>query len=270
MLRNEGDRLTRAIVSTPRDAYFDVNTHQANNIVELADRETTREQHDALKSAMAGVGCEVVDVPELAKHPNSVFPRDVALSTPEGYIQLRVGLEARRGEERWIAQALDTIGEPLVGVIEAPGTVEGGDVVLAGAIAFVGRSNRTNDEGVEQLAGMMAKLGYEMRVAQLEATYLHLGGAMSVVGPERIICCRGVFPDDYFRGFDLIDVTRRGPSTGNVICLRDGEVIANAAENAEAIRTLTDRGFTVHALDLSEFRKGSGGPTCLVLPVERV
>jgi N-dimethylarginine dimethylaminohydrolase len=100
MLSNEGDRLKRVIVSTPHEAYFDVTTHRANNIPEVADPDTTRKQHDALKGVMAGAGCEVVDVAELPRHPNSVFPRDVALNTPEGYIQLRVGLEARRGAAR--------------------------------------------------------------------------------------------------------------------------------------------------------------------------
>jgi dimethylargininase len=270
MLRNEGDRLTRVIVSTPQDAYFDASTHAANNIVELADREETRCQHDALKAVMTRFGCTVTDVPELANHPNSVFPRDAALSTPEGYIKLRMGLEARCGEEEWVAAALESMGEPCVGVITAPGTVEGGDVVLAGSVAFVGRSNRTNEDGVRQLSGMLDKMGYEVRTVSLEDRYLHLGGAMSLLGPARALCCRGVFPDDYFGGFDTIEVTQRGASTGNVIYLGDGEVIANVAENAEVIGVLEDQGLINHALDLSEFRKGSGGPTCLILPVERV
>ena len=79
MLTNEGDRLTRVVVSTPRDAYFDVGTHGGANIPELADRERTIEQHDALKTTMADFGCEVIDLPELAADPNSVFTRDIAL-----------------------------------------------------------------------------------------------------------------------------------------------------------------------------------------------
>jgi arginine deiminase len=55
-----------------------------------------------------------------------------------------------------------------------------------------------------------------------------------------------------------------------VICLGENEVIANIAENAEAIRELEKEGITVHSIDLSEFRKGTGGPTCLILPIERI
>lgn len=268
MLRSEGDRLTRVVVSTPRDAYFDVSTHGAANIPELADRELTIRQHDELKATMAEFGCEVIDVPEFAGHPNSVFTRDVAVCTPGGHIKLRMGLAARRGEEGWMSEALESIGERCVGEIREPGTVEGGDIILAGAIAFVGVSERTNEEGARQLTGMLADMGLEVRTVWIQG-YMHLGGAMSLIGPERVLCCRGVFPEGLFKGFDTIEVEPRGPSTGNVICLQENEVIANAAENAPVIRRLEREAVRVHALDLSEFRKGAGGPTCLVLPVER-
>ena len=72
-------------------------------------------------------------------------------------------------------------------------------------------------------------------------------------------------------GFETIEVPHQNykPSVGNVICLQENEVIANAAENMETINILENNGVTVHHLDLSEFRKGAGGPTCLILPIER-
>ncbi|NIN71758.1 MAG: amidinotransferase [Gemmatimonadetes bacterium] len=270
MLRNEGDRLTRVVVSTPHDAYFDVSTHEGANIPELADRERTIEQHDALKATMRDFGCEVIDLPELAGDPNSVFTRDMALATPHGHIKLRMGLEARRGEEAWISGALEALGEPCIGEITAPGTVEGGDVILMGGVAFVGLTGRTNDQGIRQLSRMLSEVGYEMRVARLDSEWMHIGGPMSAIGPERVLCCRGVFPHDFLSGFETVEVEPLGPSTGNVICLAEDEVIANAAENAPVIAQLESSGVKVHGLDLSEFRKGAGGPSCLVLPVERV
>ena len=269
MLRNEGDRLTRVVVSTPRHAYFDVSTHEGANIPELADRRLAIQQHDTLKATMAVFGCEIIDVPELRDHPNSVFTRDTALCTPHGHIKLRMGLEARRGEEAWMSQFLESIGEPCIAEIREPGTTEGGDVILAGDVAFVGRSERTNDEGAKQLSALLAGMGYDVRTAPMTSAYMHLGGAMSVIGPKRILCCRGVFPDGFFEGFDTIEVTPTASSNGNVICLGDDEVIACGAENAPVIRELEKRRATVHALELSEFRKGAGGPSCLILPVER-
>ena len=269
MVRNEGDRLKRVIVSTPGEAYFDVSTHRFNNIPELADRDRALRQHDTLKATMREFGAEVLDVPELPGHPNSVFPRDVALCVPDGHVKLRMGLEARRGEEAWMSAALDSLGNRCVGEIAAPGTVEGGDIILAGSVAFVGLSGRTNDEGARQLARLLVGMGYDVRTVPVARTYLHLGGVVSSIGPKRVLCCQDVFDAGLFRGFDTVVVEPTGPSSGNVICLGDNEVVANVAENEPVIREMERQGVYVHALDLSEFRKGGGGPTCLVLPVER-
>jgi dimethylargininase len=257
------------VVSSPQDAYFTVGDLAADNIIAPPDREATTRQMAALRSTLAAFGSDVIDVPELAGHPNSVFPRDVALMTPDGFIQLRMGLASRQGEEAWMAGVLDGLGERRVGEIRPPGTVEGGDVILLGDIAFVGRSRRTNEDGVAQLAAMLSPMGFEVRTAPVGDGYLHLGGQMSALGPSRIVHCRGAYPRHLFRGIDTVEVEPRGPSSGNVICLGNNEVIANATEEAETIRTLEASGVTVHGIDLSEFHKGAGGPTCLILPVDR-
>lgn len=268
MLRNEGSRLSRVVVCTPRREYFCVSDPEAHNIAQVADREKAQQQHDGLKSALAESGCEVIDVPELTGHPNSVFARDAALCTPEGYVKLRLGLDTRLGEGEWMAQALESIGEARAGEIKAPGTVEGGDVVLAGEVAFVGRSNRTNGEGVEQLSDTLRRMDYEVRVISLPDRFLHLDKVMMVVGPERIVCFPELFPDGFLAGFDTIRIPCRGDNTANVICLGENEVIANTA-NAEVIGILEGEGVTVHGINLSEFAKGMGGPNCLIMPVER-
>ncbi len=269
MLRSEGDRLTRVVVCTPEEEYFRVGDSGAHNIPESADPERTRDQHGRLKSIMMNTHCDVIDVAELSGHPNSVFTRDVSLSTPKGYVQLRMGLESRRGEEQWMSRILSSQGEPQAGMIHEPGSVEGGDVILAGEVAFVGRSKRTNREGVEQISEILEAMDFEVRVVSVPEGCLHLGGAVSVIGPHQVLCAGDDLPDETFEGFEIIRVPGRGPSTGNIICLGAGEVIGNVAENAETLRILKEKGIQVHAVDLSEFRKGAGGPTCLILPLER-
>ena len=93
MLRNEGDRLTRVVVCTPREEYFRASDLKNHNITQLADRNLAIQQHDTLKSKIMEFGSEVIDIPELANHPNSVFTRDTALCTPNGYIKVRLGLD---------------------------------------------------------------------------------------------------------------------------------------------------------------------------------
>lgn len=270
MLRNEGERLSRVVVCTPGDEYCRVDDVKRHNIVERADPDRAFEQHDALKRCLVDFGAEVIDVPELANHPNSVFTRDTAVCTPSGYVKLRMGLETRQGEEQWMSQILDSLGEPFVGEIEAPGTVEGGDVLLAGSLAFVGRSVRTNDHGVEQLDAYLSAQGYHVRVIPLPDSILHLDKALMLVGPDRVIYCRELIPDESVRGFETIEMPRRctGRTTANIICLGGDEVIVGRG-NHEVAKHLKAQGLVVHELDLSEFAKASGGPNCLIMPVER-
>jgi dimethylargininase len=235
---------------------------------EVPDPVRTMEQHGALVAAMERAGAEVVDAGELEGHPNSVFTRDVSVVTPRGYLKLRMGLSTRRGEEDWISGILDGLDEPCAGEIELPGTVEGGDVILLGKVAFVGHSDRTNLEGVRQVSEHLQKMGYAVRVMDVEG-HLHIGGAVSAIAPDRLAACRGDYPPGFFEGFDVVWLEKRGPSTGNVICLGPNEILANEAENREAMDVLDATGVTVHGVDLSEFRKGAGGPTCLILPLER-
>ncbi len=271
MLRNEGDRLTRVVVCTPQQEYFNVADLKSQGMNEIPDPQKTTQQHDKLKSILKNSGCEVFNAPELAGHPNSVFTRDTALCTPKGYIKLRMALPARRGEEDWMAEFLDALGEPCLGSIEPPGTIEGGDIILAGDVAFVGLSGRTNQNGIDQLSALLTDMNYQIRSLDLHGSYMHIGGPMSAIGPRRVLCCRDVFPVDFFNGFDTIKVDHQNfsPSVGNVICLADNEVIANAEENMAVIEVLRYHHVKVHDIDLSEFRKGGGGPTCLILPLER-
>ena len=149
-----------------------------------------------------------------------------------------------------------------------PGTVEGGDVTLHGNVALIGHSARTNEIGVHQISALLQGMGYEVRVTNVRG-YLHLGGAVSAIAPDRLLVVRDDYPGGFFKGFDVVEVDKRGPLTGNVICVAPNEIIGNEAENVEAMDILDANGVEVHGVDLSEFRKGAGDPTCLILPVER-
>jgi len=268
MIKKEGDNLKRVIVCSPESEYFRVENFKVHNITDIPDENRAREQHNELKAILEDFGSEVINIPELNNHPNSVFTRDTAVCTPEGYIELRMGLPSRRGEEDWMSEFLSSLGYHRAGTIEEPGTVEGGDVILRDRVAFIGKSRRTNKKGIKQISGLLKKMQYEIRVANVPSTYLHLGGAMSVLGRGYILCCKGVFPEDFFNGFKVIEVHSQTFVSGNVITLGNEEIIAEAS-NIEATQKLKQNGFTVHRIDLLEFIKGTGGPSCLIMPLER-
>jgi len=268
MVRSEGDQLRRVVVCAPRREYFEVENPASHNIGETADPKTAIAQHRKLQAVLRGSGARVVNLRELAGHPNSVFARDAGLVTPDGYIRLRMGLRTRRGEEDWMASALESLGLPCVGIIEEPGTVEGGDVILAGEVAFVGLSARTNQSGVRQLSRFLTRMGFEVRSLRLPSQHFHIGGLMSAVGPRSVICRRGFFPRGFFDGFEVVQVPCPEDSSANVIALGNSRVIVEQGCRGTA-RALREAGFVTHIIDLSEFVKGRGGPTCLIMPVDR-
>jgi dimethylargininase len=259
--------LTRVVVCSPKTEYFSVDDPAAHNIPELADEGVAVKQHGALRCVLEDYGAEVIDVEELVGHPNSVFVRDAAVTTPRGYVAVRMGIDTRLGEERWMADKLDAIGEPCAGEIQRPGTVEGGDVVVAGHVVFAGITRRTNAEGVEQLSRVLRDMDIEVRSVSLPDLYLHLDQTIGVVGSRRLMCCRGLFPEGFFEGFELIESPCH-ESNVNFICLGEDEIIAPLA-NREVVKIARDSGVRVHEVDVSEFAKGAGGPNCLVMPLER-
>ena len=88
MLRDESNRLGKVVVCTPRHEYSRASSDlKRHNIGVLGSPEMAISQHNTLKTSLRQFGAEVIDVPELVDHPNSVFTRDTALCTLVGYIK---------------------------------------------------------------------------------------------------------------------------------------------------------------------------------------
>ncbi|MFC2102308.1 dimethylarginine dimethylaminohydrolase family protein [Bacteroidota bacterium] len=254
------------ITCSPGPAYFGVSNLKHHNINQLSDSERAVGQHLELVKTIEHTGTKVINLKEMPGHPNSVFTKDTACCLPQGYVRLRMGLPSRNGEEQWMADTLESFGKPMLFSIEPPGMVEGGDVILAEKVAFIGHSSRTNRAGTEQLGTFLKKFGYAVRNVQVPAPFLHLGGTMTLVAPDTILCVGRLFPDPLLKGFHVIEVPNTGFISGNVIPLPDRQIIADQA-NTSAVNTLADNGFELFSLDLSEFVKGTGGPSCLILNV---
>ncbi len=265
---NSGRGLKKVVVCPPDREYFEVENLAAHNFREVPDKEVAKRQYKALVNVMRDVGVEVVEVKELRGHPNSVFAMDTATALGYGYIKLRMGLKTRRGEEEWMAKNLENLGLEKIGEIAAPGTAEGGDLIPAYPVFFIGNSGRTNLEGARQIARIVENLGYEARIIPVPEKHLHLGGAMTLIGEDRVLACKSI-ADEYLKGFEVVRLNCGSFITGNVIYLGRERVIVER-RNEEAFEKLKAAGYEVFQLDLSEFVKGSGGPSCLVLPVNRV
>ena len=116
-----------------------------------------RAQHAAYEEALAGLGCKIISLPEAPDLPDAVFVEDAAVVLDEVAVITRPGAELRRAETGSLAQALEEFRR--LARIEAPGTLDGGDVLRIGKNIYVGSSGRSSREGIEQMAAALLPFG---------------------------------------------------------------------------------------------------------------
>lgn len=217
-------------------------------------------QHDAYRRTLETLGAKVIRLDDADEFPDGVFVEDTALVLDELAVLMRPGAESRRREVDGIAAAL-AARRTLVR-IAAPGTIDGGDIVVVGRTILVGRSARTNAEGIGGLATLTARHGYDVRGVRMNGC-LHLKSGCTALPDGRLIVNRRWIEAADLDEFDLLDVPEDEPWGGDVAFVADTVV---AAEGYPATtRMLEAAGYPVKPVDVSEFAKAEGGVTCMSL-----
>lgn len=226
------------------------------------DLEVARGQHRAYEQALIDAGCLVERLDTAPDMPDSVFVEDIAVVFDELAIITRPGAESRRREAPAVVEALAAYR--LLHVIEPPGTVDGGDVLVVGRRVFVGRSSRTNEAAVVQMRKILQPYGYTVGDTVVRGC-LHLKSAVTALADDLLLVNRGWIDEDFFNGFSLLDVEPDEPSAANALRLED-RVIFPAAFPRTAER-LTQHGFRLEIVDAGELAKAEGAVTCCSLIV---
>jgi len=240
-------------------------------------------EHDALRRALVDTGADVVDLPPAPDHGlDAVYTHDASFMTDRGAVILRMGKPARRGEPARHAAFYQSAGIPLLGAIDAPGTVEGGDLVwIDAATVLAGRGYRTNGDGIDHLRALLAPAGIEVAAAPLPhfrgpEACLHLMSLLSMiddatalVDPAWLAVPTLELLRDRGIGLIAIDETERDALACNVLALGDRRLLAMEGSPATHAR-LRAAGFEVRTFPGRELgRNGGGGPTCLTRPIRR-
>ena len=215
-------------------------------------------QHEAYRRALAHAGAEVRVLDGNRDHPDAVFIEDTAIVLDEIAVITSMGAEARREEPRAIEAALSPMRR-LVRV-EAPATIEGGDVVRAGRTILVGRTGRTNDAGIAALRALVAPYEYSVLAVDVRGC-LHLKTACTALPDGALLVNRAWVPE--LRGFELVDVASGEPHAANIVSVEGHAIMASAYPRTAEIVARHAR--EVITVDLSEFAKGDGSATCLSL-----
>ena len=224
------------------------------------DFQKAQVQHRSYVAALRELGVQVVVLPPEAELPDAVFVEDTAIVLDECAIVTRPGIESRQPEIRTIEAALRE-WRPLNG-IHAPGTIEGGDVLRIGRTIFVGRTPRTNDEGIRQLAAAVEPHGYEV-VPITPNGCLHLKSAVTYAGMETVVLNPEWIDVDLFSRWQCVPVAAEEPFGANVLVI--GNTVHTAASAPRTRQKLDALGFDTRELDTSEFEKAEAALTCLSL-----
>lgn len=221
-------------------------------------------QHRAYERALEEAGCRVVRAPAAHDMPDAVFVEDTAVVLEEVAIMTRPGAESRRGELEGVRDVLAR--HRRVETVEAPGTLDGGDVLRVGRRLFVGRSGRSNEAGIAQLRALSAGYGCEVISVKVRGC-LHLKSAVTAVGPNVLLGNSRWVDRTDFAGLEWIEVDAGEPHAANALWVGDHIVYPGAYARTEALLRghAEAHGMILRLVDASELAKAEGGVTCCSL-----
>jgi dimethylargininase len=227
---------------------------------EPIDFDRATRQHHEYEDVLRSLGCTVQRVPAQDEHPDSVFIEDTAVVFGDCAIIARPGAESRRGEIEAVREALRPYR--VLFSIDAPGTLDGGDVVRIGAAVHVGLTSRTNEEGARQMARLLEPLGYVVTTVAVREC-LHLKTAATALEDGRVLFNPLMVDGSVFGAAAHIEVAPTEPMAANVLSVA-GKVLC-AASAPRTRRILEREGYDVVSVDASELAKAEGGLTCCSL-----
>lgn len=249
---------SHAITRPPAASYADGITTSDLGPPELA---LALRQHDAYVRALRDCGLDVTVLEPAEAFPDACFVEDSALLTPRGAVLTRPGAASRRGEADLMEPEIEDRFE-RVARIEAPGTLDAGDVMMVGDHFYVGLSARTNAAGAEQLLAILRDFGLDGETVPMR-DMLHLKTGVNSLEHNRLLVTGEFVGAPSFRGFECIEVPPEEAYAANSLWINDTVLVpAGCPRTLEAIRAL---GYSVVELDVSEFRKMDGGLSCLSL-----
>jgi dimethylargininase len=228
------------------------------------DAEKVREQHSAYERALSELGCEIVRLPSDPDLADAVFVEDTAVVLDELAIVTRPGAESRRAETGTVARALARYRQTVH--VQAPGTLDGGDVLVIGRRIFIGVSSRTNVPAIEQVQQHASPFGYEVEPVRVSGC-LHLKSAVTAVDDRTLLINPAWVPPDVFEEYEAVSIDPREPYAANVV--RVGEALVYPASFPRTLGLLEQRGFRVRVIDVSELQKAEGAVTCCSLIFSR-
>ena len=214
-------------------------------------------QWEAYVEALRAAGWETVELPRADDCPDGVFVEDVLVVHDRLGIVARPGAEARLAELEGVMEAVAEFGLEAAR-IEAPGALDGGDVLQVGSTVYVGLTARTNAEGIDQLRAILAPRGADV-VAVPVSRALHLKSAVTAL-PDGTVIGWPPIVDDPSAFPRFLEVPEE---PGAHVVVLGGSKLLVAAGAPRTAELFAARGYEPVGVDIGEFEKLEGCVTCL-------
>jgi dimethylargininase len=246
--------LTRAVSSRINECELTFISRQA------IDFNRALRQHLNYQQLLRSLGVEIVEIPPDDDSPDSCFIEDTALVLDRLAIITRPGSEARRRELEAVQAKLAEYRKIVR--MEAPATLDGGDVLRIGASLFVGITRRTNHEAVEWLRPQVEPEGYKVFPVEVSGA-LHLKSVCTALDERTILADSSRVDLEPFQGYERLEVLPEEWRAANVLLV--GGTVGMHSGFERTIAWLQQRGTKVRTVDISEFLKAEAGMTCMSL-----
>lgn len=220
-------------------------------------------QHEAYIAALRDAGVEVTVLPADEDYPDSCFVEDTAVLTKHCAIVTNPGAPSRKGEIESMRPVLGRFfPEDRIFSIEAPGTLEGGDVMMVGDTFFVGRSARTNAEGIRQFFDILSRFGLKGVEVPLEHV-LHLKTGVNYLENNQMLVSGEFVDKPQFQQYQRHGIPEGEAYAANSLWMNGAVLVPAGYPQTEAV--IRGLGYRTVPVDTSEFRKIDGGLSCLSL-----
>lgn len=220
------------------------------------------QQHQTYIQTLESLGLNVIVLEAEPNYPDAYYVEDVAVVTPEVAVITNPGAQARKGEENSIEPILARF-RPTIR-IQAPGTMDGGDVLMVGQHFFIGISERTNLAGATQLGQILEHHGNTWMPVEVAAG-LHLKSSVNFIGDGILLVSDNFAEREEFCGYTKIAVPQYEAYAANTLWINDHLIMPLGFP--ETRKRLEDTGLPVIELDTSEAHKMDGGLTCMSLRI---
>ncbi len=221
-----------------------------------------RADHADYIRTLKSTGATVLELNADEAFPDSTFIEDAAFCLPEGVVIMRPGADTRLGEAALMVPILNRYYDDIL-EIEAPGTIEGGDILTTGSEILVGISERTNEAGIAQLRQLVSRWRYSVREVQTPPGVLHFKTDCSVLDESTILATERLAATGCFSDYVVILTADGEEAAANSI--RFNDLVLMPFEFPKTAKKLKDAGYDLRQIGNSEAAKLDGGMSCLSL-----